>query len=150
MKLDATKLPIKIRQARKARIFWYLLGIAILAAAYFVSGWLRTGAAALAVLIFIAVEITRIINALVIDDAKVTLSTGFLTTHTTAVYYSEITDIKISQTIWERILDYGKIYINTPGHGEYELVERNIPSPHDVRDFIEQMRHTHIRNIRKP
>ncbi len=30
-----------------------------------------------------------------------------------------------------------------------ELVERNLPSPHDIRDFIEQVRHTHIRGIRK-
>jgi uncharacterized membrane protein YdbT with pleckstrin-like domain len=150
MRLDTTKLPVIIRQTRRARIFWYLLGIAILAAAYFVSGWLRTGAIALGVLVLIILEITRKVNALIIDDSKVTLSSGLLNVHTTAVYYSEITDIKISQNLWERILNYGKIYINTPGHGEYELVERNLPSPHDIRDFIEQIRHTHIRAIRKP
>ena len=149
MKLDETKLPVKIRQTRRARIFWYLVIIALLAGAYFASGLLRTCAIALAALILIIAEIARRVNALVIDEARVTLSSGLFNVHTTAVYYSEITDIKISQNVWERILNYGKIYVNTPGHGEYELVERNIPSPHKARDLIEQIRRTHVRGIRK-
>jgi uncharacterized membrane protein YdbT with pleckstrin-like domain len=149
MALDETKLPVKIRQTRRARIFWYLLIIGILAGAYFLSGWPRIGAIALAALILIIVEITRIVNAVIIDDAKLTLSSGLLNVHTITVYYSEITDIKISQNLWERILNYGKIYVNTSGRTEYELVERNIPRPHKVRELIEQIRHTHIRDIRK-
>lgn len=149
MELDETKLPVKIRQVRRARIFWYLIIIALFAGAYFVSGWLRIGAIALAALMLIIFEIIRRVNALIIDDTKVVLSSGLLSVHTTAVYYSEITDIKISQNLWERILNYGKIYVNTPGHSEYELVERNIPSPHKIRELIEQVRRTHVRGTSK-
>lgn len=147
--LDEKKLPIKIRQTRRARIFWYLLVIALFAGAYFASGWIRIIAITLATILLIISEITRTVNTLIIGDSKVTLSSGFLSVHTVSVYYSEITDIKISQTLWERILNYGKIYVNTPGHSDYKLVERDIPSPHKVRDMIEQVRRTHIRAIRK-
>ena len=149
MELDETKLPVKIRQVRRARIFWYLIIIALFAGAYFVSGWLRIGVIALAALMLIIFEIIRRVNALIIDDTKVVLSSGLLNVHTTAVYYSEITDIKISQNLWERILNYGKIYVSTSGHSEYELVEYNIPSPHKIRELIEQVRHTHIRGTSK-
>ena len=141
MKLDPTRLPVTIKQARRARMLSYFLILALAASAIVLGGWLAVVLGALALLILVAIEIKRQINAIIVDRDKVTLSTGLITVHTTSVYYREITDIKISQNPWERMLNYGKIYVNTPGHGEYELVEAKIPSPHELRNFIEALKH---------
>ncbi|MEM4240170.1 MAG: PH domain-containing protein [Candidatus Woesearchaeota archaeon] len=149
MNVEEIKLPLRVRQTRRARILWYLVVIGLFAGAYFLSGWLRIGLAGIGAFVLLILESARRINMITVDEAKVTLRTGFLNVHSTSVYYSEITDINISQNIWERLLDYGKIYVNTPSHGEYRLVERNIPNPHVVRDLIEMIRHAHLRSIRK-
>lgn len=147
MKLDATKLPIKIRQTRRARIFYYLIIIALLAGAYFLGGWPAIALAALAAVLLIVAEISRLVNVIIIEQNKVTLSSGLLNVHTTTVYYSEITDIKITQSIWERLLNYGEIYVNTASHEEYELVEKNMPRPQLLRKFVDDLKHAYLASV---
>lgn len=141
MKLDPNKLPIKIRQARRARLPAYLLVVGLGVSAIIIGGWLGVASGIFALAILVLVELKRSVNAIHIDSKKITLCTGLFSAHTTTVYYQEITDIKISQNVWERLIDTGTIYVNTPGHGEYELMEKKLPNPHRLRNFIEDLKH---------
>lgn len=143
MNLDTKKLPTTIGQTRKARLIYYLMILMLLVIAYKFKDSVIIGlpSIALACIMLILIEFARIMNTLNIDKNHVTMRTGMIKTHSTTVYYDRITDIKISQNLIEMMLNYGNIYVNTPGHDEYEIVIGKMPNPHKIREFIEELKH---------
>jgi len=143
MALNESKLPIKIRQARRARIFYYLIAIALAIVAFQLGGIFQLPLIIIASLFLITAEVIRFVNVIVVDRNKIVISSGIFSTHTISVYYDDITDIAVHQNLWERILGIGSISVNTPGHSEYELTEHNLSSPAKIREFIEKLEHSH-------
>ncbi|MBI4450903.1 PH domain-containing protein [Candidatus Woesearchaeota archaeon] len=141
MPIDAGKLPVTIRQCRRARLFRYMIALGCLAAVFFAPQTIGIASATVGVILLLALEFIRTLNAVEIDRQKVTLSVGFFSVHTTTVYYEKVTDIRISQTLWQRLLRYGTIYVNTAGHNEYEIMETRLPNPHALRTLIESLKH---------
>lgn len=148
MHLSLEHIPIRIKAPRRAFLFQYLGILVLIAVTLWVGyrfGWnvLAAVPAILGVIWLVIIEIARFVNTLTVDRNKLVLSSGLLSVHTTTVYYDNITDIKISQNVWERLLRYGKVFVNTPGHGEYEIFIAHMPSPHQLRDFMERLEHAH-------
>jgi uncharacterized membrane protein YdbT with pleckstrin-like domain len=152
MRLREDRLPITLRQTRRGYLFSYLLAFVLigLGAAGLYSGTLPVlhpvfywfiGGGGFAWLL--GLEVNRLMNSLRMEKDRVTLQKGILSIEHIVVYYDKLTDVRIYQSLWARIMAYGSIYLNTPGHGEggeYELFLDKIPSPHRVRAFIEELR----------
>ena len=148
MKLDATRLPITIRQPRRARILWYFLPLLFVVSSIFIGGWIRIIFISLAVIILIVVEISRLVYVLIIDPNKISLRSGLINIDTASLYYNTITDIKISQNLWERLFRFGKLYVNTPGRSEYEIMHEKTPNPHAVRIFVEKLKNAYLNTLK--
>jgi uncharacterized membrane protein YdbT with pleckstrin-like domain len=50
--------------------------------------------------------------------------------------YSRVTDIKFSQTLWDKIMNTGSLIINTSGTDNYEIRYRKISAPLHVKRMI--------------
>ncbi|MEK6835945.1 MAG: PH domain-containing protein [Nanoarchaeota archaeon] len=150
--LSEEKLPIKIKQTRRAYFFRYIIVIVLIVFAFLgifsnvlfeISKVIYLSTGILGFILLIWLEINLLINSIVIDENKVTSSYGVIKVKKTSVYYHQITDIKITQSLRQRLLNYGAIHINTPGHEGYEIVFDKISNPHAIRDFIEKLEHKH-------
>jgi hypothetical protein len=155
MRLSEDRLPITVRQTRRAYLFSYLAALILLALAgtgmltQRLPGWLPqpvywlVGGAGIAWLL--GLEISLLMNSLRIEKDHITLQKGLFSIEHITLYYVKVTDVRIYQSLWARIMRYGSIYLNTAGDDEYECFLDNVPNPHGVRVFLEQLlkRHGH-------
>ena len=142
MELSEHKLPITFRRTRQGYIFSYLLSLFLIA--NIILPIIRPNIrylfyilSALGVLILLRNEITIAVNRLEIDRHKVTQMKGLLSVHSNSVYYSNITDVLVHQSLLGRIFNYGTLHINTAGTHEYEIDFKKIKNPIRVRNFLE-------------
>lgn len=142
--LSEKDLPINFKQTRKAFLFQYFfLVIVLLLPAlrifYKINMLLLLIPSAAALLLLILLELKIFSFRIEIQKNNISLKEGILSQKAHSVYYDDITDIKISQSLIQRFLNYGTIYINTPGGGEYEIYFKRITHPHDIRIFLEKL-----------
>jgi uncharacterized membrane protein YdbT with pleckstrin-like domain len=155
MRLSEDRLPTGVLQARRGYLFGYLFSLALIvlaalgllqrllpqvpALAYGIAG-------GIGVVWLAGLEINRLVNRLRIHKDKLELGKGLLSVTHVTLYYAQITDVRIYQSLWQRLLRYGTIYFNTAGDDEYELFLDKVSDPHAVRVFIEQMKQRHERH----
>ncbi len=108
--------------------FWFVASIVLIAAfglglLILLSWWLQTRG-----------------TKLTVTNERITLRRGILSKHTNDVYHANIRNVQISQGLIQRIFDVGTIGIATAGLGGVEIAVQGIPSPHRVKDIIDQYR----------
>jgi uncharacterized membrane protein YdbT with pleckstrin-like domain len=79
-------------------------------------------AGGLALVLFFLLEILVRMERLVISDSGIKLRKGFLSKNVTRVAYSTISNVSVSQSVFQRLLRYGDIEIDTPGGPTAEIV----------------------------
>ena len=135
----------KIHRARSSGILFYTLSILVLAT----SIWMFIGQKSIILLLtgislFLIINIiTEIIgtkgSTLYIASNGITRETGILGKEYTTVNYEDVLRTTITQSLIQRILNYGNIEIDTAGMEEAELGFKNTPNPHKYKQIIDKL-----------
>lgn len=90
------------------------------------------------VLLLLVLVSTYFSVSLIITEQRITLKKGLLSRSTNDLYHTNISNIRISQNLIERILDVGTIEIATAATSGYEITVEGIPDPRKIKNLIEQ------------
>jgi uncharacterized membrane protein YdbT with pleckstrin-like domain len=82
----------------------------------------------------------RAANAYAFTNARVLVQKGWLSTNMISVDYSKITDVRIKESIIEKLfLGTGTIIINTAGSSASEIIMKSIKSPYELRKKLDSL-----------
>jgi len=148
--MDASKLPLKLRQTRLGHLHHYLFGFLLIVVAVVVWAmlqypWIAYVAAAIAFLGALTLgkaELHVRSHTLTVHHDKILVSEGILSKSESSAAFHNISDFATHQKLHERILGYGTLKINTSG-GQHELEFEKLRKPHRVRDLLLELAHHH-------
>jgi len=103
--------------------------------------------------LFIVLEIIIRSSVLTLERDYVRLRKGIFNIRVVRAHYEDITDIGIDQNIFQRIMNYGEIGINTSGTESVELVMRGVMRPFKVEHLIRNQMERHRQrrqHLKKP
>ncbi len=150
MELSENKIPITVKRTRLAYIPQYVVSV-LLILSFLLVFYSNLGlkisfyiTSALGLILLIGLELTVRTNNLEIDKNKITQKWGILSVHSDSIYYEDMTDILIHQSLIGRIFDYGKLHINTGGSEHYEIDFKNLRAPVRIRNFLEVLEKKHV------
>ncbi len=107
----------------------------------------------IAIFIFIAFPIVifyyqyylRIANRYVLTESRIMFKRGWLSTEVESIHYDRITDVLVTQSIWDKfIFGVGKLFINTAGGEDYEAKMVNIRDPHEMKKKIYSLKNKNL------
>ena len=78
--------------------------------------------------------------SLVVTDKRVTLRRGLLSKATNDVLIADIRNVKIEQSMWQRIFGVGKVAVSTSGQADMEIEVQGVPAPERVKAIINDRR----------
>ena len=78
--------------------------------------------------------------SLVVTDKRVTLRRGLLSKATNDVLIADIRNVKIEQTMGQRIFGVGKVAVSTAGQADMEIEVQGLPAPERVKAIINDRR----------
>ncbi len=79
-------------------------------------------------------------TTLIITNERCTLRRGILSRHTNEVRHDTVRNIRISQTLGQRLFNVGDVSIASAGSGEVEIEVRGVPSPNYIKRLIDEHR----------
>ena len=79
-------------------------------------------------------------TSLVVTDRRVTLRRGLLSKATNDVLIADIRNVKIEQTMGQRIFGVGKVTVSTSGQADMEIEVQGLPAPERVKAIINDRR----------
>lgn len=137
-----------IRPSMKQVKVWYLLVMLVIIAAIFVAAkylqpsddrpwlpWLLPGAAAFLLLVPIRRHIRRQSMKVTITGDKLRYESGLLSKTTRNIQLSKVQDVRVDQSLGQRMMGVGDISIETSGEASRLEVD-NIDEPQAVADEI--------------
>lgn len=74
-------------------------------------------------------------DRLVVTADRLRLESGVLRRSSRMIQLSKVQDVRVEQTLWQRLLDTGDLYVETAGEAG-QLFLPNVDSPHEVSAFI--------------
>jgi uncharacterized membrane protein YdbT with pleckstrin-like domain len=77
---------------------------------------------------------------LTVTDERITLRKGILSKFTNEVFHTDIRNVQLDQSFFQRVFDVGTIAISTSGQEGIEISVQGIPHPQQVRDLIDEHR----------
>ena len=77
---------------------------------------------------------------LIIGEESIEIQTGLLSKHQNEIFFDDIRNVQIKQTLCDRIFNVGYIGISSSGQDEIEIQIRGIHNPDAIRDFIYEHR----------
>ena len=78
--------------------------------------------------------------SLVVTDERVTLRRGILSKATNDVLIADIRNVKIEQTMWQRIFGVGSVAVSTSGQADMEIEVDGVPAPERIKAIINDRR----------
>lgn len=79
-------------------------------------------------------------NAYAFTDKRALIHTGWLSTKTITIDYNKITDVKVIEPFFERIICHtGSLTINTAGLSD-DIVFRHIARPYETKKKLDELR----------
>ena len=143
------KMLYKTRITRRSRLFRYILVLALFTAglsSYYLSidiPYLPYASMVLLGLGFVMLAITETLlftHRLYVTDQAVTERIGLLSRRVKTVDLEDITDIVVTQGVWQRMLNYGELHVNTPEDKKYEeIVFPLLAKPMAIKRLIEEI-----------
>jgi uncharacterized membrane protein YdbT with pleckstrin-like domain len=141
------KVIMRFRPSRKSFLGEYIMIIILMLFAF---GFFMTIImTALAYMILVASLILLIkteykiwSKAYAITDARVMMSEGIFTERFKSCVYSNITNLGLKQSFFDKIMNTGTISIDTAGSDSTELILRRISRPFEVKKKISDMQST--------
>jgi uncharacterized membrane protein YdbT with pleckstrin-like domain len=83
----------------------------------------------------------KVANAYAFTNKRVLIHRGWLSTNTTSIDYSKITDVYIQEPFFDRLITHtGHIAINTAGTTLYEVILKHIESPYEVKKKLDALK----------
>ena len=83
----------------------------------------------------------KVSNAYAFTNKRVLIHRGWLSTHTTSIDYSKITDVHIREPFFDRVIAHtGSIAINTAGSGNLEVILRNVEAPYEIKKRLDSLK----------
>jgi len=79
-------------------------------------------------------------TSLVVTDKRLTLRRGLLSKATNDVLIADIRNVKIEQTMGQRIFGVGKVAVSTAGQADMEIEVQGLPAPERVKAIINDRR----------
>lgn len=79
-------------------------------------------------------------TTLTVTTEQTTLRKGILSKYTNDVFHSNVRNIQVGQTFFQRMFDVGYIGISSAGQAGLEIEVQGIPHPHQVKDLIDDCR----------
>ena len=77
---------------------------------------------------------------LTVTNERITLRKGILSKYTNEVFHTDIRNVQLDQSFFQRLFDVGTIAISTSGQEGIEISVAGIPHPQQVRDLIDEHR----------
>ena len=99
---------------------------------------------AIGFVIFIARTVNRKTTEIAVTNRRFVVKTGLFTRQTQEVALEKIEEIKLAQSFWGRLFDYGSISISGTGVSKIQLP--NIDEPLMLRKAINSARSAHDEN----
>ncbi len=75
-----------------------------------------------------------------VTNRRTILRRGVLARHTNEVMHSDVRNIQIRKSLFERVMGTGELMISSAGQGQIEISVRGIPHPSKIRHLIDQFR----------
>jgi uncharacterized membrane protein YdbT with pleckstrin-like domain len=75
-----------------------------------------------------------------LTNERVTLREGILSKSINEVYHTDVRNVKLSQSLFQRIFKVGTVGISTAGQADVEISVGGIPNPEKVKSIIDQRR----------
>jgi uncharacterized membrane protein YdbT with pleckstrin-like domain len=77
---------------------------------------------------------------LTVTDERVSLRKGILSKFTNDVYLTDIRNVQIYQSFWQRVFGVGSVAISSAGHEGIEIDIKGIPAPEKIKAIIDTHR----------
>lgn len=81
-------------------------------------------------------------TTLIVTDERLTLRRGILSKATNDVLIADIRNVKIEQTMWQRIFGVGSVAVSTSGQADMEIEVDGVPAPERIKAIINDRRST--------
>jgi membrane protein YdbS with pleckstrin-like domain len=94
---------------------------------------------AFSVIMLIRLEYRILSRRYALTTERILYSRGIFSEFFRSTGYGYVTDIKFSQTFWDKILNTGTLVIDTSGTDKYEIRYRKISDPLRVKKIINDM-----------
>lgn len=117
------------------RPLFYLLAVIVMALAFAIDILYFLGACLITLLVL---SLKYFSTTLKVSEDCTTLKQGLLSRTNNNVYHHSVGNIRISQSLIERILNVGTLEIASAGTSNYEIKVSGIPDPKKIRTLIEQ------------
>jgi uncharacterized membrane protein YdbT with pleckstrin-like domain len=75
-----------------------------------------------------------------LTDERTTLRKGILSKNINEVYHADVRNVKVSQSLSDRMFKVGVIGISTAGQADVEILVGGIPNPEKAKSIIDQKR----------
>jgi len=83
----------------------------------------------------------KVANAYALTNKRVLIHRGWLSTNTTSIDYSKITDVNVQEPFFDRIITHtGHIAINTAGTTLHEVILKHIEAPYEIKKKLDLLK----------
>ena len=83
----------------------------------------------------------KLANVYAFTDRRVVIHRGWLSTHSISVDYSKITDIRVIDPFFKRIITRtGYLAINTAGSHNVEIILKHVERPYELKKILEDLK----------
>jgi uncharacterized membrane protein YdbT with pleckstrin-like domain len=83
----------------------------------------------------------RVANAYAFTNKRVLIHRGWLSTRTTSIDYTKITDIHVEEPFFDRIITHtGNLKINTAGTTLAEVVLNHVEHPYEIKKELDRLK----------
>jgi uncharacterized membrane protein YdbT with pleckstrin-like domain len=83
----------------------------------------------------------KVANAYAFTNKRVLIHRGWLSTNTTSIDYSKITDVHIQEPFFDRLITHtGHMAIDTAGTTLQEVILKHIESPYEVKKKLDALK----------
>jgi uncharacterized membrane protein YdbT with pleckstrin-like domain len=88
----------------------------------------------------------RIRNEFVFSDKRILVKTGWISTKMISINYNRITDVSITQSLVDRLLNIGSLAISTAGSEGYRVSLSHINKPHNKKKLLHELKESYRKN----
>ena len=97
-------------------------------------------ASGVALIIFAQWWLKSISTTLIVTNEGTTVERGILSKSTNELWHSDVRNVQIQQTFFQRIMNVGTVNVSSGGQADIEIIVKGIPDPHQVHKIIEDER----------
>jgi uncharacterized membrane protein YdbT with pleckstrin-like domain len=97
-------------------------------------------ASAIALILFAQWWLKCLGTTLIVTNEGTNIKRGIFSKYTNELWHSDVRNVQIDQTVFQRIMNVGTVNISSGGQADIEIIAHGIPNPHQVHRIIEEQR----------